>query len=99
MDHTRNNTFAYSKLTKEIDNLFVKLIVIEDRIDNTLDVIGGMREDEARARQQLEEIKSILKSSKAKIREYNLPVIPKFYFVELTEAEAAIKEIIRELDK
>ena len=99
MDHTRNNTFAYSKLTKEIDNLFVKLIVIEDRIDNTLDVIGGMREDEARARQQLEEIKSILKSSKAKIREYNLPVIPKFYFVELTEAQAAIKEIIRELDK
>lgn len=99
MDHTRNNTFAYSKLTKEIDNLFVKLIVIEDRIDNTLDVIGGMKEDEARARQQLEEIKSILKSSKAKIREYNLPVIPKFYFVELTEAQAAIKEIIRELDK
>ncbi len=99
IDHTRSNTFAYSKLTREIDGLFSKLIIIENRIDNTLDVIGGMREDEARARQQLEEIKSILKSSKSKIREYNLPVIPKVYFVELTEAQAAIKEIIKELDK
>lgn len=99
MDHTRNNTFAFSKLTKEIDGLFMKLVMIEDRVDSTLDVIGGMREDEARARQQLEEIKSILKSSKSKIREYNLPVIPKVYFVELTEAQAAIKEIIKELDK
>lgn len=99
MDHTRNNTFAFSKLTKEIDGLFMKLVMIEDRVDSTLDVIGGMREDEARARQQLEEIKSILKNSKSKIREYNLPVIPKVYFVELTEAQAAIKEIIKELDK
>lgn len=99
MDHTRNNTFAFSKLTREIDNLFNRLIVIEDRVDNTLDVIGGMREDEARARQQLEEIKTILKNSKNKIREYNLPVIPKVYFVELKEAQAAIKEIIKELDK
>lgn len=99
LDHTRSNSFAYSRLTKEIENLFIKLINIEDRIDNTLDVIGGMREDEARARQQLDEIKSILKSSKSKIREYNLPVIPKVYFTELTEAQAAIKEIVKELDK
>ncbi|MCM1370760.1 MAG: septation ring formation regulator EzrA [Clostridium sp.] len=99
MEHSRKNTFAFSKLTKEIDNLFIKLIMIEDRVDNTLDVIGGMREDEARARQQLDEIKSILKDSKSKIREYNLPVIPKTYFVELKEAQAAIKEIIKELDK
>lgn len=99
IDHTRNNTFAFSRLTKEIESLFSKLVTIEDRIDNTLDVIGGMREDEARARQQLEEIKIILKSSKSKIKEFNLPVIPKVYFVELTEAQAAIKEIIKELDK
>ena len=71
----------------------------EERLDEMLDSIGSMRDDEIRARQQLEEIKSILKSSKSKIREYNLPVIPKVYFVELTEAQAAIKEIIKELDK
>ena len=33
------------------------------------------------------------------MRDYNLPVIPKNYYVELKEAQAAIKEIIRELDK
>lgn len=64
-----------------------------------LDSIGSMKEDEIRARQQLEEIKLILKDSKYKIREYNLPIIPKNYFVELDEAQVAIKEIIKELDK
>ena len=64
-----------------------------------LDSIGSMKEDEIRARQQLEEIKLILKDSKYKIREYNLPIIPKNYFVELNEAQVAIKEIIKELDK
>ena len=64
-----------------------------------MDSIGNMKEDEARAREQLEEIKSILKQSKDKIGEFNLPVIPKFYYVELNEASSAIKEIIRELDK
>ena len=40
-----------------------------------------------------------MKDSKYKIREYNLPIIPKNYFVELDEAQVAIKEIIKELDK
>lgn len=99
MDHTSNNTFAYSKLTKEIDTLVIRLVAIEDRLDNSLDAIGSMKEDEVRARQQLEEVKYILKESKNKIREYNLPVVPKTYFIELNEAQAAIKEIVRELDK
>ena len=72
---------------------------IEERIDVILDSIGSMKEDEIRARQQLEEIKLILKDSKYKIREYNLPIIPKNYFVELDEAQVAIKEIIKELGK
>lgn len=33
------------------------------------------------------------------MREYNFPHIPDNYFVELSEAQAAIKEIILELDK
>ncbi len=99
INHTGNNTFAYSKLTKEVEVLVNKLASIEDRLDNSLDAIGSMKEDEVRARQQLEEVKSILKDSKNKIREYNLPVIPQSYFVELNEAQAAIKEIVRELDK
>ncbi len=94
-----NNNFAYSKLTKEIENLTVKLSVIEERLDVMLDSIGSMRDDEIRARQQLDEIKQILKKSKIKLREYNLPVITKSYIVELKEAQAAIKEIINELEK
>ena len=72
---------------------------LQDRLDNTLDSIGSMKEDEIRARQQLEEIKLILKDSKSKLRDYNLPYIPKSYFIELSEAQDAIKEIVRELEK
>lgn len=97
--HISNNTFAYSKITKEVEVLQVKLSSIEDRLDVMLDSIGSMHDDEIRARQQLEEIKQILKQSKNKLREYNLPVITKTYIVELKEAQAAIKEIIIELDK
>lgn len=99
ISHTGNNTFAYSKLTREIETLFLKLVNIEDELDNCLNTIGDMRDDELRAREQLEEIKTILKEAKAKTREYNLPIIPKKYYVELSEAQAAIKEIIIELDK
>lgn len=97
--HTGNNTFAYSKLTKEIENLSIKLSNAEERVDMVLNSIGNMKDDEVRARQQLEEIKLILREAKNKIREYNLPVIPKSYFVELNEAQIAVKEIVRELEK
>lgn len=99
ISHTNNNTFAYSKLTKEIENLILRLANLESRLDAVLDQIGSMREDEVRARQQLEEIRLILKDSKNHIRQYNLPIIPKSYFVELSEAQAAIKEIVKELAK
>lgn len=98
-DNTKNSSFAYSKIIKEIENLFVRLVAIEDSLDNSLNVIGGMRDDELRAREQLEEIKSILKEAKSYIRDCNLPTIPKSYYTELSEASAAIKEIIKELDK
>ena len=98
-EHTGNNTFAYSKLIKEIENLTIKLNNIEDNLDKSLNVLGSMKEDEIRARQQLEEIKSILREAKYKIKEYNFPVIPQFYYTQLSEASEAIKEIVRELDK
>lgn len=99
IDNTKNSSFAYSKIIKEIENLFVRLVAIEDSLDNSLNVIGGMRDDELRAREQLEEIKSILKEAKSYIRDCNLPTFPKSYYTELSEASAAIKEIIKELDK
>ena len=98
-EHTGNNTFAYSKLIKEIEGLSLKLNNIEERLDDSLDALGNMKEDELRARQQLEEIKSILKSSKNKMREYNFPVIPQYYYTQLDEASSAIKDIVIELEK
>ena len=98
-EHTGNNTFAYSKLIKEIEGLSLKLNNIEERLDNSLDALGSMKEDELRARQQLEEIKAILKDSKNKMREYNFPVIPQYYYTQLNEASSAIKDIVDELEK
>ena len=99
VSHTSNNAFAFSKLVKEIEALSVKLAKIEEKLENSLDAIGSMKEDEIRARQQLDEIRLILKDSKSKLRDYNLPVIPKSYYVELNEANAAIREIVVELEK
>lgn len=99
MKHTGNNTFAYSELSKEIETLSLKLSRLDDRVGAIFNSVGSMKEDEQRARQQLDEIKEILKEAKTKIREYNLPVLPKNYYIELNDAQAAIKEIIKELDK
>ena len=98
-ENNLNNTFAYSKLTKEIEILSINLSNLEDRLDSNLNLLGSMKEDEVRARQQLDEIKQILKDSKSKIRDYNLPIIPKSYYIELKEAQDAIKEIVKELDR
>lgn len=100
IDNTsNNNAFAYSKLLKELEGLGLTLAKVEDKLDNSLDAIGNMRDDEVRARQQLEEIKIILKDAKLKMREFNLPNIPQSYYVELKEATSAIREIVKELDK
>lgn len=99
LDHTGNHAFAFSKLLKEVEGLSSNLNKIEERLDNSLDVIGSMRDDEVRARQQLEEVKMVLKESKLKMRDYKLPVIPDSYYIELKEASLAIKEIVKELDK
>lgn len=99
ISHTSNNTFAFSKLSKEIENMSINLANIEERLSESLNKIGNMHDDELRAREQLEEIKTILKEAKIKIREYNLPIIPRKYYVELNEAQAAIKEIVIELNK
>lgn len=97
--HTSNHSFAYSKLTEEIENLVIRLANIEGKLDSTLSVIGNMHDDEMRARQQLQEVEDLLKNSQYQIRSFNLPVIPNKYFVELKEAKDAMKEIIKELEK
>lgn len=99
-DHTKvNNTFAYSKLIKEIEGLSNELSHAEEELEQTLNIIDSMHDDEVRARQQLEEIRLVLKDSKDILRSYNLPIIPNSYNIELKEANNAIKEIVSELEK
>ena len=99
IEHTQNNAFSFSKINKELENLVARLRLIEESLDQTLDTIGSMKDDESRARQQLEEVKKILRRSRKLLREYELPIIPDNYFIELQEAQGAIKELIAELNK
>ena len=89
----------YSSLHKEIEELTVRLKNMSDNLDVTLNSLGNMYDDEQRAREQLIEIEEFLQKSKRKIRSYKLPVITDNYFVELSEANDAIKEVIKELEK
>lgn len=99
MDTVRIKTFAYSKINKELDVLSLKLIKIEEHFENTIMSIGSMKDDEFRAREQLSDINNFILKAKGKIREYKLTLVPPTYFVQLKEAQSAIKEVTYELEK
>ena len=99
MSHTDNQSFAYSKLTESIEDLFVRLSSTESKLDSSLNVLGNMHDDEMRAKEQLKEVKKLLKDAQELIRSYNLPVIPNRYYIELREAKEAMNEIVKELEK
>lgn len=98
-DCNRNHSFPYSKLSKELDYLIIKLSKIDESLDYDLKTIGSMKEDEARAREQLDSIKDLVKKARNRIRLYNIPVIPDNYYIEIKDANEAIKEINKELNK
>ena len=89
----------YSMLHKEVEELTVRLKEMEEDLDQALKSLGNMYDDEIRAREQLEEIESFLKQSKEKMRSYKLPIITNNYFVQLSEANEAIEEVIKELER
>ncbi len=93
------NSTPYSMLHKEIEDLTVRLKEMEESFDVALKSLGNMYDDEERAREQLVEIESFLKQCKLKIRSYKLPIITDEYFVQLAEANEAIGEVIKELEK
>ena len=94
-----NHSFPYSKLCKELDYLIIKLSKIDESLDYDVQTIGNMKEDEARAREQLDSINDLIKKARNRIRLYNIPIIPDNYYVELQDAKDAIKEINKELNK
>lgn len=99
MDCSKNHTFPYSKMVKELDFLIIKVSKLEETLNYDLKTIGSMKDDEIRAREQLDNIKGLLKKAKFRVRLYNIPVLPDNYFIELQDASEAIKEIHKELNK
>ena len=95
----KNKKSPYSKLKDRIAKLSNNFGTIEENLNLCLKSLGSMHEDEMRAREQLEEITELLKKCRLKIRKNPLPIISNNYFVELSEANDAIYEIIKELDK
>lgn len=99
VDTSKSKSFPYSKLEKDIELLNVRMTKIKDKLEVAIRTFGSLKEDELRAREQLDEIKIMLKESKYKINSFKLPIIPKEYFVELSEASSSIKEVVNELEK
>ncbi len=98
-EHGKGKTFAYSKLLDELDGLNNRLTRLQDDLDYRLKSITSMKDDESRAKEQLNMIQNLLVQSKNKLKDYKIPVIPNSYFIELEEAGEAIREIIKELSK
>ena len=90
---------SYGKMNLKLNELGIALKKLEDRLDITLKGLGSMKDDEERARDQLEEVQELLKSCKRQIQSAKIPVVANNYFVELSEANEAILEIIKELEK
>ena len=99
VDVGRSHILPYSKLAREMEIINSKLVKSEEKLNGALKTLGSLKEDELRAREQLEEIKKILKQTKDKVRSFKLPAIPKNYYVEMSEAMEAIDELIKALDK
>lgn len=99
VDAHRNKSFAYTRLGKEMERLNVRLSKTEEKLDVALKSLGSLEEDEQRAHEQLDEIRDILKKAKTRINSYKLPLIPNSYYVQLSEANVAIKEMVKEMNK
>ena len=90
---------TYSIISDNLKEYLVDLKSLEDEMEYVGSKLGNMHDDEERAREQLNEIQELLRESKLLIRKYKLPIVSDNYFVELGEANEAIVEIIRELEK
>ena len=98
-DHGKLKTFAFSKLVSELDGLNNRLTKLQDELDYRLKSITSMKDDETRAREQYTLIQKILTEAKKKLNESKIPVIPQSYFIEFKEADEAIREIVKEINK
>ena len=94
-----SKAMPYSMLNEELDALSNRLTRMDETFTKTLKSLGNMYDDEERAREQLKEIEEFMKQAKKTIHSYKLPVITDTYFIQLDEANDAIREIVNELRK
>lgn len=99
IENFRNKSFSYSQLYKELELISNRVSITEEKVEQTVKYLSSLKDDEIRAREQLDEIKNILESSKEKMESFKLPIIPKDYYVELSEANDALDNMIEELNK
>lgn len=99
VENYRNKSFSFSHLYKELEFVSNRLGVLEDKVEETVKYLGSLKEDEVRAREQYEEIVNILNVSREKMDSFKFPIVPKDYYVELSEANDAIDVMVDELNK
>jgi len=99
VDAHRNKAFAYSRLGKEMENLNNRLNVTGEKLNVALRTLGSLEEDEQRAKDQLLEINDIMGKARRRVYDYKLPVIPSNYYVQVEEANDALEEMKKELEK
>ena len=72
VEQGKMKTFAYSKLVEELDGLSLKLSRLQDDLDYQLKSITSMKDDESRAKEQLDMIQNLLIASKNKLKDYKI---------------------------
>lgn len=95
----RNKQVAFTKLLKEMQKLDSTLENLTSSLNEAYSKFGNLKEDEIQAKEQLEEIREVLVKAKNKLNQYNLPIIPDFYYTYLQEAYLAIDNVKKELNK
>ena len=98
LEGVNNHETPYSKAARELETISNLLNTLQDDLDISLKNLGSMYDDETRAKEQKDELANLLKEAKNKIKSYKLPIITDNYYVELSEAKEAIREIERELN-
>lgn len=99
VSHHRNKTVAYTRLAKEIEKIDSSLDKVTEKLNVFYDTFGNLKEDELESREQLDQIKEVLIKAKNKLRQYNLPSIPDYYYTYLQESYQAIDNVKEELNK
>lgn len=89
---------SYLKSNIDLYELIQKVNDIDIEFEKAIKSLGSIYDDEVHAKEQLVEIKKVLKECKEKVRKYHLPIISDKYFIELNDVYDAIREVEKELD-